>query len=56
MRTVADYIAKAVEFEERANAAADAVLKKAYAELAQGYRILARDRERAISEGALKPT
>jgi hypothetical protein len=55
MRTVAEYIAKAIEFEERASTAADAVLKNAYAELAQGYRILARDRERAIGEGAVKP-
>ena len=53
MRTVAEYLAKAVEFDDLVNRAVDASLKKRYADLAECYRLLANERERLIQQGAL---
>ena len=55
MRTVAEYMAKAVEFDELANAADIPGLKKRYADLADCYRLLAKERERLIAAGELAP-
>ena len=55
MRTVAEYMAKAVEFDELANAAGIPGLKKRYADLADCYRLLAKERERLIADGELTP-
>jgi hypothetical protein len=53
MRTVAEYMAKAVEFDELANAADNLRLKKRYADLADCYRLLAKERVRLIFDGEL---
>jgi hypothetical protein len=53
MRTVAEYIAKAVEFDGLARAASEPTLKKRYADLAKSYRLLAQERERLVACGAL---
>jgi hypothetical protein len=55
MRSVTDYLAKAGEFDTLATDARDAVLKKRYADLAECYRLLAKERERLIAEGAVLP-
>ena len=53
MRNVAEYQAKAAEFDALAASATDAALKKRYADLAECCRLLASDRQRLIDEGAL---
>ena len=53
MRSVAEYIDRAVEFDRLAADTADPTLKKRYADLAACYRLLAQDRERLIAEGSL---
>ena len=53
MRTIADYLAKAVEFDHLAQSAPDPVLKRRYADLAECYRLLAVERRRLIGEGLL---
>ncbi|MBV8836647.1 MAG: hypothetical protein JO000_08920 [Alphaproteobacteria bacterium] len=54
MRTVAEYLSKAAEFDALADAA-DGALRKRYADLADGYRLLARERKRLAAEGVLRP-
>jgi len=49
VRTVTDYLLKAVEFDDLATFAPDDVLKKRYADLAECYRILAEERKRLIA-------
>jgi hypothetical protein len=49
MRSVADYLEKAVEFEKLAGETANASLKKRYADLADCYKLLAEDRRRLIA-------
>jgi hypothetical protein len=46
MKATAEHIAQALAFERFANAAADPLLKQAYADIAGCYRILAREYER----------
>jgi hypothetical protein len=53
MRTVADYIIKAVEFDDLARTANQPGLKKRYTDLAECYRLLANERERLVAEGAI---
>jgi hypothetical protein len=53
MRSVTEYIDKAVEFSQLAADTTDLTLKKRYADLAACYRLLAQDRERLIAEGSL---
>jgi hypothetical protein len=53
MRTVAEYLAKAVEFDDMVNRAVDVSLKKRYGDLAECYRLLAHERERLIEQGAI---
>jgi hypothetical protein len=53
MRSVAEYMDKAAEFDRLAADATDPTLKKRYADLAGCFRLLAQDRERLIAEGAL---
>jgi hypothetical protein len=55
MRTIAEYLAKAAEFEAQAADAITDTLKKRYADLADCYRLLAEERRRLIEEGVLKP-
>ena len=53
MRSVTEYIDKAVEFSRLAADTPDQTLKKRYADLAACYRLLAQDRERLIAEGSV---
>jgi hypothetical protein len=56
VRSVADYLEKAVEFDALAKEASDLGLKKRYADVAEGYRLLARERQRLIEIGAIQST
>ena len=53
MRSVADYLEKAAEFEALAAAADIDVLKKRYGDIAACYRLLAKDREWLIGTGTI---
>ena len=56
MRTVAEYLAKAAEFDGMASGSGGhPALKKRYADLADCYRLLAQEREKLIADGALAP-
>jgi hypothetical protein len=55
MRTIEDYRAKAIEFDEIADETRHPELKQGYRELAHSYRALANARERAISDGSAEP-
>jgi hypothetical protein len=48
MRTLAEYLMKAIECDYLANAAPDPALKKRYSDLAECYRLFAKERERLI--------
>jgi hypothetical protein len=54
VRSVAEYLAKAVEFDELAGSASEPALKKRYADVAECYRLLASERRRLITNGAIK--
>jgi hypothetical protein len=53
MRSVAEYIDRADEFDRLAAQATEPMLKKRYADVAGCYRLLAQERERLIAEGTL---
>jgi hypothetical protein len=53
MRTVAEYQAKAVEFDDLATATPVEGLKKRYADIAACYRLLAKEREWLIGTGTI---
>jgi hypothetical protein len=53
MRSVAEYLAKAEEFGGLALKTSNAALKKRYADLAECYRMLARERENLINDGVI---
>lgn len=53
MRSVAEYINKAAEFDGLAARTIEAGLKRRYADLAACYRLLAAERERLITEGVI---
>jgi hypothetical protein len=55
MRTVAEYLGKAAEFDELARLTAEPALRRRYADVAECYRLLARERQRLIAEGSIKP-
>jgi hypothetical protein len=55
MRTVGEYFAKADEFQALADAAFDKSLQRRYADLADRYRLLAKERERLLAEGTIQP-
>ncbi len=55
MRSVAEYLEKAAEFDELARSASESALKKRYADVAESYRLLATVRQRLIEAGALGP-
>ena len=54
MRSVAEYLTKAAEFDELADSASEPTLKKRYTDIAECYRLLARERERLVKAGAIK--
>jgi hypothetical protein len=53
MRSVAEYMNKAAEFDGLAARAAEPSLKRRYADLAQCYRLLADERKRLVDEGTI---
>jgi hypothetical protein len=53
VRTVAEYLERAAEFEAQAAATSIDTLKKRYADIAACYRLLAREREWLISTAAI---
>ncbi|MGO8908974.1 MAG: hypothetical protein ACLQDM_06565 [Bradyrhizobium sp.] len=55
MRSVAEYLETAAEFDELARLTSEAVLKTRYAHVAECYRLLAGELQRLIETGALKP-
>lgn len=54
MRSVAEYLKRAAEFEALAASAGVDVLKRRYGDIAACYRLLAQERERLISTGAIE--
>ncbi|KRR11621.1 hypothetical protein CQ12_40965 [Bradyrhizobium jicamae] len=54
MRSVAEYLEWAAEFDELAASANVEVLRKRYADIAACYRLLAKAREWLISTGAIE--
>jgi hypothetical protein len=54
VRSVAEYLKMAAEFEALAAAATVDVLRKRYDDIAACYRLLAKDRERLIATGAIE--
>ena len=54
MRTVAEYLARAAEFDELARAASIEALQKRYTDVAECYRLLARERQRLIKSGSIE--
>lgn len=54
MRTVAEYLERAAEFEALAATAGVDVLRKRYGDIAACYRLLAREREWLIGTGAIE--
>ena len=54
MRTVAEYLARAAEFDELARAANEGSLQKRYSDIAECYRLLARERKRLIKSGSIE--
>jgi hypothetical protein len=55
MRTVDDYLAKALEFDDVADETKHPELKRRYRDLAQSYKALADARRRAIDDGSAEP-
>ena len=55
MRSCADYLAMATEFDELARSSSEPALKKRYADIAECYRLLARERQRLIEIGSIEP-
>jgi hypothetical protein len=55
MMSVNEYLAKAAEFEALATTSDDPPeIRKRYADLADAYRLLAKERQRLIDEGTIK--
>ena len=54
MRTVAEYLARAAEFDELAKAASIEALQKRYTDIAECYRLLARERQQLIKSGSVQ--
>jgi hypothetical protein len=53
MRSVAEYLHKAVEFDAMAGATTNSSLKKRYVEIAECYRLLAEERKRLVAQGVI---
>jgi hypothetical protein len=54
MRSVAEYLARAAEFDALASATSVPALQKRYLDIAECYRFLVYDRQRFIDEGAVR--
>jgi hypothetical protein len=55
VRTVTEYLLKAVEFDDLAEAAPNSQFKKRYADLAECYRLLAEERKQQIATVTVLP-
>jgi hypothetical protein len=55
MRSVAEYLETAAEFDELARLTSEPTLRTRYAHVAECYRLLASELQRLIETGALKP-
>jgi hypothetical protein len=55
LRSVADYLARAAEFDDMAHATDISALQKRYSDIAECYRLLVRERQRLIDEGTIEP-
>lgn len=55
MRSVAEYLKNAENFEKQAAEATEPSLKKRYTDLAACYRLLAEERKRLIDAGVIAP-
>lgn len=55
MRSIAEYLQTAAEFDELARLTSEPALKTRYADVAECYRLLASERQRLIETGAVKP-
>jgi hypothetical protein len=55
MRSFAEYLEKAAEFDEQARLTSEPTLRTRYAHVAECYRLLANELQRLIETGALKP-
>jgi hypothetical protein len=55
MRTVENYFAKALEYDEVAEETEHPELKQRYRELAHAFRALAETRQRAVDDGSIEP-
>jgi hypothetical protein len=55
MRSVAEYLEKAAEFDELARSTSEPVLRERYADVAESYRLLAIVQQRLNETDALKP-
>jgi hypothetical protein len=53
VRSVAEYLERAAEFEKLAGSASLEALRKRYADIAACYRLLAKERELLINTGAI---
>jgi hypothetical protein len=54
MRSVAEYLARAAEFDELARAASEQALQRRYTDMAECYRLLAREQQRLVETGTIK--
>jgi hypothetical protein len=55
LRSVAEYLETAAEFDELARLTSEPTLRTGYAHVAECYRLLASELQRLIETGALKP-
>ena len=55
MRSVAEYLRRAAEFDELARSTSEDTLRKRYSDIADCYRLLAEDRKRLIATGVVEP-
>ena len=55
MRSVAEYLETAAEFDELARLTSEPALKTSYAHLAECYRLLVSELQRLTETGARKP-
>jgi len=53
VRSIAEYLERAAEFEKMAASTTVEVLRKRYADIAACYRLLAKDRDWLINTGAI---
>ena len=54
MRSVREYLERAIEFDRLEADATEPALKKRYADIAECYRLLSRERQRLIEAGTLR--